>query len=167
MTPPAASGAAPRAADPALPPIEVPTPERAPDLASIAEASFSDAWPASVFRAELERARTLALASLDPRGAVIGYALGWKVLDECELLSFAVRPGWRRRGVGSGLLRAYFARLLDRGVHSLRLEVRESNRSAQRLYRGLGMAHCGERRHYYRDGETALLFEVDLRARGG
>jgi mycothiol synthase len=52
----------------------------------------------------------------------------------------AVRDAWRRRGIGEALLRAGFARLHDRGVVTVMLNVdRDNTTGATRLYERAGM----------------------------
>ena len=49
------------------------------------------------------------------------------------------------------------------GAHLVTLEVRMSNRAAQKLYAKLGFVEVGERRRYYNDnGEDALLMTLFL-----
>ena len=42
-------------------------------------------------------------------GQPLGFVLARVAADECEILTLAVRPGWRRRGVAGGLLVAALA----------------------------------------------------------
>jgi ribosomal-protein-alanine N-acetyltransferase len=136
-------------------------PSDAGELAAIAEVSFSDPWSAETFRGELARERTRAcLARVE--GIAAGYALGWRVLGEAELLSLAVAPAQRGRGMGAALLGGFLEALRAEGVALVQLEVRVSNRAAQQLYRNAGMAVEGERPGYYKDGEAALLFGASL-----
>ncbi len=137
-------------------------PEHAPGVANVAARSLPDPWPAAVFRRELERPMSRGRVAL--RGAsCVAYVLGWRVLDEVEVLSLAVDPPWRRRGVGRRLLDSYLSELRGEGVRRVTLEVRASNGPAQELYRALGMSWEGERRRYYGDGEDALLYGARLR----
>lgn len=131
-------------------------------LARISRLSFLDPWPASVFRAELRRRETRAWVADDSEGAVVGYALGWRVLDEVQVLSLAVDPPCRGRGVARDLLGAYLQDLRREGVRTVQLEVRASNRPAQALYRDFGFDCRGERPCYYPGGESALLLGVEL-----
>jgi ribosomal-protein-alanine N-acetyltransferase len=43
------------------------------------------------------------------------------------------------------------------GAASVKLEVRESNDTARRLYRGFGFEHYGTVPRYYANGEDALV----------
>jgi ribosomal-protein-alanine N-acetyltransferase len=131
-------------------------------FARISRASFPDAWPEAVFRAQLHRRETRAWVARDPETGVVAYVLGWRVLDEVQILSFAVDPSFRRRGVGRGLLDAYLSTLRAEGVRVVNLEVRASNRAAQVLYRNAGFRTDGERPRYYAGGEAALLLGADL-----
>ncbi len=137
-------------------------PEHAPGVANVAARSLPDPWPAAMFRRELERPMSRGRVAL--RGAsCVAYVLGWRVLDEVQVLSLAVDPPWRRRGVGRQLLDDYLSELRGEGVRRVTLEVRASNRPAQELYRALGMSWEGQRRRYYGDGEDALLYGALLR----
>jgi len=54
--------------------------------------------------------------------------------------SVAVRPGWRRRGLGLALLRESFARFWQRGERRIGLGVDSDNPTgARRLYERAGM----------------------------
>ncbi len=82
-------------------------------------------------------------------GEVAGFALTRAILDEAELLLIAVRPAFRRRGVGAALLRGVIADARGRNVKRLHLEVRAGN-PAVALYVAQGFAQVGARRDYYR-----------------
>ncbi len=60
------------------------------------------------------------------------------MLDEAELLRIATWPGCRRQGLAEKLLAEAFARLEERAIGSLFLEVEEANLPATRLYEKLG-----------------------------
>jgi ribosomal-protein-alanine N-acetyltransferase len=85
----------------------------------------------------------------------------WRILPEvheAELLRIGVAPEVRGQGLGRALLR-HCQRELDRmAVEVLHLEVRVSNTAARALYESEGWRHRGDRRAYYRNGETAALY---------
>jgi ribosomal protein S18 acetylase RimI-like enzyme len=49
-----------------------------------------------------------------------------------------------------------------RGATAMRLEVRQDNDAAQRLYRRAGYRETGAKHGYYSDGATALTLEKEL-----
>jgi len=95
----------------------------------------------------------------------VGFALSRIVADEAELLLLAVRPAFRRTGVGSILLTATATAARNRGARKLFLEVRDGN-PARVLYDAAGFRAVGCRRDYYRgrDGSVhdAHTLESDL-----
>lgn len=98
----------------------------------------------------------LTLALVDDAPA--GFALVRSVADEAELLLIAVAPSFRRRGVGTALIRAVIGEAEATGIADLHLEVRAGN-DAVALYRAHGFAKVGERRAYYR-GNTGQAFDA-------
>jgi ribosomal-protein-alanine N-acetyltransferase len=97
---------------------------------------------------------TLALVDEVPAG----FALVRAVADEAELLLLAVAPAFRRRGVGTALLRFVVGEAKAGGIADLHLEVRAGN-DAVGLYHAHGFAKVGERRAYYR-GRTGQAFDA-------
>ena len=96
-------------------------------------------------------------------GNACGYLHLWIVAGEGSLLSMAVIPEARRRGLGRALMGQLRHRFLHHGCAEVHLEVRESNLGAQSLYRETGFAVTGRRRGYYADnGEDALLMSCAL-----
>jgi ribosomal-protein-alanine N-acetyltransferase len=136
-------------------------PEDAATLALIAAASFPSPWSEAAFRAELEQAGCRALLARTA-GAGAGYGLGRQILDEVDVLSVAVAPSWRWRGVGTRLLVRYLDWLREEGVRRVTLEVAASNRAARALYERLGLTCEGRRPGYYPGGEAALLYGISL-----
>lgn len=98
----------------------------------------------------------LTLASVDEAPA--GFALVRAIADEAELLLLAVDPVFRRRGVGTALIRSVIGEGTATGIADLHLEVRAGNDAAL-LYRAQGFEKVGERRGYYR-GKTGQAYDA-------
>lgn len=79
-----------------------------------------------------------------------------------RLYSIAVSTDARGQGLGERLLDACEDAARSHGCISLRLEVREGNESAKRLYERRGYRMFGRRDSYYEDGEDALRYEKSL-----
>ncbi len=95
-----------------------------------------------------------------------GFLLGRSVADEAELLTLAVSPAARRRGLGRKLVARFLYQARLRGADRAFLEVSASNSAAIALYESAGFERAGQRRGYYRTpaGEhlDALVFARNL-----
>lgn len=80
-----------------------------------------------------------------------------------RLYSIAVAPGRSGSGIGRKLLEAAEQAAYENDRLVLRLEVREENERALRLYEKAGYHRIGREEKYYQDGATALRLEKLLR----
>jgi ribosomal protein S18 acetylase RimI-like enzyme len=83
---------------------------------------------------------------------------------KARLYSIAAAPG--QSGVGGRLLAEAEQAARAGGSDSMRLEVREDNLRAIRLYEKSGYSRFGRKPDYYADGAAALRFEKQLAAAG-
>ena len=128
--------------------------------------SFSLSYSSDVWEREKQNSLSRTLVALhDREGGVrelCGYLNFWIILDEAEIHRLAVKKEYRRSGVAAKLLQEMFGYLHDKGIVSVRLEVRQSNHEAIKLYEKFGFMIKGRRRGYYQEtGEDALVLEVD------
>lgn len=97
---------------------------------------------------------------------LVGFILSRRAADEAEVLSVAVDPRARGRGLAGRLLDLHLRRLAGMGVATVFLEVDEANMAARRLYARAGFEPVGSRRGYYpREGgaaSAALVLRRDL-----
>ncbi len=135
-------------------------------IVAIERDSFPTPWSANIFRSEITSpiSRTLiARVDRDAGGWVAGYLVYWQVVDETHLHNIAVRRDMRRQGIASRLLGVAIRCSRLKGARWLTLEVRRSNRAAQRFYEKFGFSVRGIRPGYYTDaGEDALIMWADL-----
>lgn len=138
----------------------------AKEMARIHGQSFYRGWPTSDFISFVEDKASPAYVACDARRRIAGFALIRMVADEAELLTIAVDPKWRGKGVGRALMDAVFADLMLSPVRRMFLEVDEQNTAAIRLYETLGFSTISSRKGYYArpDGSaaTALVMARDL-----
>jgi ribosomal-protein-alanine acetyltransferase len=127
-----------------------------PEIASLAASSLPQPWPARVFEAELRLAEArLWVAKEEARS--IGFLAARRIADEVHVLSVAVDPEQRRRGVARSLLAAVLRDEKASGARTALLEVRASNVAARAFYVNSGFVAVGRRSRYYANGEDALL----------
>ncbi|NHM14615.1 tRNA (adenosine(37)-N6)-threonylcarbamoyltransferase complex transferase subunit TsaD [Xiamenia xianingshaonis] len=96
------------------------------------------------------------------RELLAGYAGGWVVDGQVQILKVGVDPAFRRRGIARELLSRVAADGRDLGASTCSLEVRAGNAGARAFYESLGMHALGTRPRYYSDGEDALIMEGPL-----
>jgi ribosomal-protein-alanine N-acetyltransferase len=143
-------------------------PAGARDAARLSElhaASFARGWGEGEFEGMISERNTLVHRLRQGR-KLIGFAVSRIGADEAEILSIAVDPACRGRGLSRTLLLTHLGHLAARGVRTIFLEVEENNQPARRLYAGSGFTVVGRRERYYKqpDGEqlNALLMRRDL-----
>lgn len=125
-------------------PLAAVGPEAAALLAAIHATAFDRPWDLSAFADLLTGAGVIALAAGDD-----GFILVRRVLDEAEVLTLAVRPSARRRGLARTLVEAAASALQAVGAATLWLEVAEDNAAALALYAAAGFVRSGSRPGYY------------------
>jgi ribosomal-protein-alanine N-acetyltransferase len=123
----------------------------------------TDHLSARQYRQHLHSETAAVLAAIDSAGllgkAVIFFRGNSKV---ARLYSIAVSHDARGRGLGEALLAAAEQVAKKRGCRRLRLEVRQDNAGAIRLYERLGYRRFAARSGYYEDGADAWRYEKEL-----
>jgi len=125
----------------------------APALGALHALAFDDPaldppWPAAEIAALIGTPGALALAA-SLEGDLAGFILIRTAADEAEVLTLAVAPARRRRGVGGRLLAAAGVAARSAGAEALFLEVAEDNAAALALYQAGGFWPVGRRPGYY------------------
>lgn len=82
-----------------------------------------------------------------------------------RLYSLAVDADFRGLGLAAALVEDAERVAARRGMTRLRLEVREDNAAAIRLYERLAFRQCDNRPGYYADGATAIRYQKRLERR--
>ena len=130
-------------------------------IAELEKQCFSDPWSIRSITSELNNPLSLWIVAED-NGTVAGYVGSQSVLGEADMMNLAVSPAFRRQGIGRKLVQELVARLKDKGVHILVLEVRTSNAPAISLYEQLGFTQVGRRPNYYvHPKEDALILRKE------
>ncbi|WP_428671522.1 GNAT family N-acetyltransferase [Roseibium sp.] len=152
------------------PVVEEALDEDLPKLADIHAACFTHKWSAGdLARMKAQDGVVILVARrASPYGtrAPLGFLILRKAADEAEVITIAVHPRQRGRGIGKKLMDAGLFRLYGDRCEQVFLEVDAANEAALLLYRGLGFKEVGQRKGYYSDSGgdgTALVMRLDLR----
>ena len=119
-----------------------------------------DAWPL------IEMIGVLSLPSIERWKAELdGKLVGFVAADirrrqkVAWIATIAVHPDYRGRGIGGKLMQIAEQRS---GMPRIRLSVRASNKSAQKLYQGRGYEQIDVWPQYYQGDEDAIVMEKKL-----
>jgi len=141
------------------------TPRDAAAMAALHAASFRRGWSDGEFERLLLERNTVAHRAMVGR-TLVGFILSRLAEGEAEILSVAVVPARRGRGLARALLNLHLGRLAGLRVRAVFLEVDEDNTAARRLYARAGFHEVGRRPGYYQQGggkpATALVLRRDL-----
>jgi ribosomal-protein-alanine N-acetyltransferase len=139
--------------------IRTVTQEDIEEISLLEQASFNDPYP-SYFLSELARDNPETFLVLTLNNEIEGYCVVDHWEDHDHLISIAVRPDSRKKGLGEAILVELEKRLSKE--RPLRLEVRQSNLAAIHLYSKRGFTKTGLAEGYYGDGEDAIIMEKRL-----
>ncbi len=122
-------------------------PAHADVLAALHATSFNAPWAAAAFATLLGQPGVAAwMWNTD------GFILVRAAADEAEVLTLAVVPAARRKGIAAKLLAASCDALQAGGTTRVFLEVAADNIAASALYIRHGFEPCGRRPDYYGSG---------------
>lgn len=130
-----------------------------PAVMEIERTAYPQPWTEGVFEDELSMqsrgSRHYLVALLG--GRVVGYGGMIYMDDAAHVTNIAVDVTMRRRGIATELMLDLAWEARRAGMASLTLEVRESNVSAQALYRRFGFVPVGVRAKYYENRDDAIV----------
>jgi ribosomal-protein-alanine N-acetyltransferase len=136
-------------------------PRDAAAIAGLHKASFQRGWGEDeVYRLLLETSVVAHRVTIGRTMA--GFILSRMAAGEAEILSIAIAPARRGRGLARPLLDLHLRRLAGLGARAVFLEVDEHNAPARALYRRAGFYDVGRRQSYYQTGASALVLRRDL-----
>lgn len=128
-------------------------------LAAIHAPCFEDSWDAGAMSALLATpGSTALLATQDNNGhsEPVGFALLRSATDEMEVLTLAVLPHKRRRGVARALLQAVRRHAEETGASKIFIEYAQNNIAAHALYEKAGYTQNGVRMNYYKNADGTV-----------
>jgi ribosomal-protein-alanine N-acetyltransferase len=137
-------------------------PNDAATLAAVHASAFETPWDAEAIQRFATDRGGLALAAEDADGAIVGFILCRAIAGEAEVLTLAVRPASRRRGVAAALLEAAIGATRT-SADAMLLEVAADNAAAIRLYENAGFASVGRRAGYYARREGGAVDAIVMR----
>ena len=125
--------------------------------------SFAEGWSGGMIERILSTTDTYGLVARDRRTwCIAGFVLLRITVDECEILSLAVAPKLRGKGVGGLTLDGAIRKAMELGSRSLFLEVAEDNHIAMGLYLSREFISVGRRPGYYSNKDGTRTAAVTM-----
>ena len=109
-------------------------------------AAFSHPWTRGIY---LDALKSYEVWRMFEGSQQVGHGVINVIIDEAHLLNITVKPESQGRGLGLLLLEKLMKRAYELNGRECFLELRDSNRSAYRLYERYGFNEIGRRRDYY------------------
>jgi len=131
-----------------------------PRIVEIERASFDDPYPPEYLEMLMRFNQGIFMVA-ERDGVAIGYAAASMRGREGHVLSIAVNPKERGRGVGRGLMERIVEELKAREASRIVLESKRGNPAID-FYLRLGFRQVGTMPGYYDDGSEAISMELDL-----
>ena len=133
-----------------------------PYVFQIEKLSFVHYFPYHLLESLRHEAKDLFLV-YEQDDCIIGYTVA--ILpnnDAAHLVSIAVHPNFRRRGIATRLIKELLKRLCEKGISYVYLEVDVMNEAAIKLYQKLGFTIVERISSYYENGHDAYLMILFL-----
>lgn len=121
------------------------------------------AWPAEQFRAEIGKPTRFFLIG-ESGEEIIAYAGAFlpNAGGEGDIMTIAVAPEYRRKGIAKELISRMESWAKARGAIAMMLEVDVTNSDAIALYASLGYETLNIRKNYYGYGKDAQIMRRGL-----
>ena len=125
-------------------------------LAALHAESIVPPWSTETFATLLGQPGVAGWIATDNEEPV-GFLLARAAADEAEILTLAVSPRQRRRGIARLMMKQLVAWATSANATRVFLEVAEDNAAARALYERSEFTIAGRRNDYYAPGRDALL----------
>ncbi|MBI5573693.1 MAG: ribosomal protein S18-alanine N-acetyltransferase [Elusimicrobia bacterium] len=130
-------------------------------IAEIEKKSYPDPWSENLFKREMHLEFSNFFAAIKDH-EIAGYICFWKVSDEGHLTNITVKEKFRRKGIGSGLMKYIIDISYAMGIKKMFLDVRAINYQALSLYEKFGFKKIGVRKKYYSNSDDAVVMSKTL-----
>lgn len=131
------------------------SPTDIPSVTRIVKESLGEQYPPSLYLTVHNLWRDGLMVALED-GDIVGFVAavptGAKV---ARVLMLAVAQSKRRRSLGRVLMQVLYENAIARGLDTVVLEVRKSNKTAMAFYEREGFQSFGEIKNFYSNGEDA------------
>ena len=132
-------------------------------MMEIEKASFPnrEAWSRDYFES-LYKIYPEGFIVAENNGKIIGYIIGQPKEDLAEIVSLAVGPDFRQKGIGTKLTNFLIEHFKEKGLKEISLCVRTKNKKGISFYQNLNFKILKKIKNYYRNGNDAYLMKKEV-----
>ena len=129
----------------------------------IEKASFPnrDAYPNSLFEKYYKEYPKGFIIAEDGK-EIVGYTIGKLKNSQAEIISLAVKPDFRQKGIGTRLTNFLINHFKKGGVIEIFLHVRTKNQEGISFYQNLSFKILKTIKNYYRNRDDAFLMKKEI-----
>lgn len=127
------------------------------------EQSFLAPWPKNYLEYELNVNPVNTFLVLTFMEKVIGFIDYWITFDSATISQIAISNEFRRKGLGTKLLKEMYDDCYAKRVRNITLEVRTENKSAIFMYEKFGFKNILVKPHYYDNGDDAYYMILEVK----
>jgi len=112
------------------------------------------------FGYHIKRGNLLLTARNTKTGELAGYILVFLREKSARAYSLSTATRFRNQGIARTLFENAISECKDRGIRTIRLEVRKENIGAQKLYQSMGFKLSKALPDYYGEGQDGIRMEL-------
>lgn len=124
-------------------------------LSRLEKECFVDSWNSTMIKSSMENIGEFYIAEIND--IVVGYYCVMNLDTECELLRICISKQYRKKGLGTQLMKKFVSYSQTRGWQKIFLEVSDQNSIAIDMYKKLNFDTVTKRKNYYSNGDDALM----------
>ena len=130
-------------------------------LLELENESFEDPWNMEMILREIEENEFANLYVAKEGEILIGFIDYWILFDQADIAKIAVKKEYQNQGIGKKLLEFALKKIDEENCIVTRLEVRESNLIAKKLYEKYKFKPVRVRNNYY-NNENGICMERSI-----
>lgn len=123
---------------------------------------LGEAYSLQTLKQELLHADRKYFVTLSQTNEVIAYLGVNIVIDFAEIIKIGVKKEYQRQGIAKQMFLELISTLKQQQLTKIMLEVNVNNAYAIAFYKAMGFVKIAERKHYYKNGDAALVMEYAL-----
>lgn len=133
------------------------------EMMEIEKTSFPNqkVWPKKYFK-KLHQKYPEGFLVVESERKIVGYIIGQKELKEAKIISLAITPNWRKKGIGTILIKFLINYFKKEGVKKISLHTRTKNKIGILFLKKLDFEISKKIKNYYQNGDDAYLMRKKI-----